>query len=191
MVESRARQTLFRGTLQYNLAPLNDKQGGAASGQHDAAALWDALERTGMAARVRAMGGLDAQVSEGGGNLSAGERQLLCMSRALLRKSAILVMDEATASIDHATDEKIQHMMRSDFNGVCTVLTIAHRLRTVCFYDHILVLGGGEVLEAGRPLPLLTRPHGTLQQMAVETGDYEALLSIAREAQAADEPARS
>ncbi len=166
--------TLFQGTMRYNLAPVTE---------HTDAELWDALRRSGLDAKVEAMsGGLDADVSEGGSNLSAGERQLLCMARAMLRRRPILVMDEATASVDHATDTRIQQMVKRDFKGNCTVLTIAHRLHTVAFYDRILLLGGGKVQEFDTPLRLLSAQSTSFRKLAEESGDYESLLHAAKEA---------
>ena len=150
------------------------------------AACWDALRRSGLEAKARQLGGLEAGVAEAGGNLSAGERQLLCMARALLRRASILVMDEATASVDHATDARIQQMVKTDLKGTCTVLTVAHRLNTVVFYDQVLLLDRGAVLEHGPPLELLGREHGAFRKLAEESGDLAALAEAAREAAGAE-----
>ena len=166
--------TLFQGTVRYNLAPVSE---------HSDAELWSALARAGLDEKVASMaGGLAADVAEGGGNLSAGERQLLCLARAMLRRRPLLVMDEATASVDHATDGRIQQMVRRDFRGWCTVLTIAHRLHTVAFYDRVLVLGAGEVVEYDTPLALLSKEGGNFRGLAEESGDLESLLAVAKEA---------
>lgn len=87
---------------------------------------------------------LAAPLSENGNNMSVGERQMLVLTRALLRKSRILIMDEATASVDNATDQKVQTVIKKEFAN-STILTIAHRLDTVMNYDKILVLSAGEV----------------------------------------------
>ena len=108
--------------------------------------------------------GLASDISEGGSNLSAGERQLLCMARTLLRRRPVLVMDEATASVDHSTDARIQQMVKRDFKGTCTVLTIAHRLNTVAFYDLVLLLGQGAVVEYDTPLTLLRTAGGAFRK---------------------------
>ena len=95
-------------------------------------------------------GGLDAHVAEGGENWSAGQRQLLCLARALLEKTKLLVMDEATSNIDPHTDDKIQAMLKGAFDD-CAVLTIAHRIDTIMWYDKVLVLDQGTVLEYDAP----------------------------------------
>ena len=96
--------------------------------------------------------GLDTVISEGGKNLSVGQRQLVCLARALLRKSKILVMDEATSSVVGTTDEQVQETIRNEFlaKGV-TVITVAHRLDTIINYDKIAVLKDGELVEYGPP----------------------------------------
>eukprot|EP00965_Chrysotila_dentata_P039707 1319724-Pleurochrysis_carterae.AAC.1 len=171
--------TLFRGTLRYNLMPVESGEPLADE------LLWAALRRAGLEVKVRAMPlGLDHVLSEGGGNLSAGERQLVCMTRALLKRASILLMDEATASVDHETDARIQDMLRSDFCGNTTILTVAHRLHTVMFYERVLVLGAGAVLEHDAPHALLTKQNGVLRGLAEESGDYEVLLASAMEATA-------
>ena len=104
------------------------------------------------------------------------------MARAMLRRRPILVMDEATASVDHATDARIQQMVQRDFRGDCTVLTIAHRLNTVAFYDRILLLGGGAVQEYDAPLELLRSEGGAFRRLAEETGDLDGLLRVAEDA---------
>jgi len=172
---------LFKGSLRYNLAPVDDEADLTSD-----AACWDALRRSGLEAKARQLGGLEAGVAEAGGNLSAGERQLLCMARALLRRASILVMDEATASVDHATDARIQQMVKTELKGACTVLTVAHRLNTVVFYDQVLLLDRGSVLEHGPPLELLGREHGAFHKLAEESGDLAALVEAAREAAGAE-----
>jgi ABC-type multidrug transport system fused ATPase/permease subunit len=92
-------------------------------------------------------------------------------------------MDEATASVDHVTDTHIQQMVKRDFKGNCTVITIAHRLHTVAFYDRILLLGGGKVQELDTPLRLLTTSNSSFRKLAEESGDYESLLQAAKEAE--------
>eukprot|EP01034_Spumella_vulgaris_P029483 gene29483-36545_t len=100
--------------------------------------------------------GLTEEVAEGGDNFSAGQRQLICIARAILRKPKILVLDEATASIDNETDALVQKMVRSEFKD-CTVLTIAHRLNTIIDSDKVMVLDAGVMAEMAPPEELLAR----------------------------------
>ncbi|CAH2267216.1 jg2944 [Pararge aegeria aegeria] len=112
---------------------------------------------------------LDYNVSEGGANFSAGQRQLVCLARAVLRSNKILVMDEATANVDPQTDSLIQTTIRRQFAS-CTVLTIAHRLNTIMDSDRILVMNRGEVAEFDHPHVLLSDPNSLLSFMVRETG---------------------
>jgi ATP-binding cassette subfamily C (CFTR/MRP) protein 1 len=112
--------------------------------------------------------GLDELVAEGGENFSQGQRQLLCIARSLLRNPKILVMDEATASIDNATDTIIQEMIRSNF-GSATVLTIAHRLNTIMDSDRVLVLSKGEITEFDTPASLLSQKDSMFYAMVEES----------------------
>ncbi|KAL0069222.1 hypothetical protein AAF712_003585 [Marasmius tenuissimus] len=115
---------------------------------------------------------LDSPVSEGGDNFSTGEKQLLCMARAILKRSRVLVMDEATASVDYFTDELISRTIRQEFAG-STILTIAHRLRTVIDYDRIMLLDQGRIVEFDRPGKLLSQPSSKFHSLCKATGKEE------------------
>ncbi|KEP50340.1 multidrug resistance-associated ABC transporter [Rhizoctonia solani 123E] len=121
---------------------------------------------------------LETKVSEGGNNFSQGQRQLLSMARALLRKSSVIIMDESTASVDFETDAKIQTTIREEFNQ-SILLTIAHRLRTIIDNDRILVLNAGRVVEFDTPANLLKKPDGIFHEMCKKSGDYDELIQMA------------
>ncbi|ORY42753.1 P-loop containing nucleoside triphosphate hydrolase protein [Rhizoclosmatium globosum] len=158
---------LFSGTIRSNLDPFE---------QYTDAELWSALERADLKAAVTAApGGLDSPVTENGENWSTGQRQLICLSRAILKNAKIIMLDEATASVDMATDEFIQKAIRKDFSGA-TLLTIAHRLSTIADYDRILVLGHGKVLEYGTPADLLDDANSHFSGMVAETGPANSSL---------------
>ncbi len=121
---------------------------------------------------------LSSPVTESGSNLSQGQRQLLCLARALLKSPRVLLMDEATASIDYATDAKIQDTLR-EVKG-STIITIAHRLQTIVDYDKVLVLDKGKVVEYDAPWDLIEREHGIFRGMCEMSGDLEGLLEGAK-----------
>ncbi|KAL9112829.1 MAG: hypothetical protein Q9227_002906 [Pyrenula ochraceoflavens] len=123
---------------------------------------------------------LSSPVSESGSNLSQGQRQLLCLARAILKAPRVLVMDEATASIDYATDTKIQETLRELKEN--TILTIAHRLQTIIDYDKVLVLDKGEVIEYDDPWTLLRKEGGSFRGMCETSGDFDKLQVLARKA---------
>merc|ERR1712224_289717 len=138
---------LFSNTVRYNLDPFN-----TASDEE----IWTALRKVNLADAISKLtDGLSELVSEGGENFSQGQRQLLCIARSILRKPKILIMDEATASIDNTTDELIQTMIRENFANA-TILTIAHRLNTIMDSDRVLVLDNGRVAELDTPANLLS-----------------------------------
>ena len=150
---------LFAGTLESNLD---------ANGKSTPEDMWKALEAASpdLVRQFQAGGGLKSQISEGGGNLSQGQRQLICLARALIKKSKILVLDEATSSVDVQTDQQVQDTIRREFvdKGV-SVITVAHRLDTVLGYDKVAVLGEGEVLEYGSPSDLLQIKNGEFRSL--------------------------
>ncbi|KAL7748869.1 Transporter of the ATP-binding cassette (ABC) [Sorochytrium milnesiophthora] len=121
---------------------------------------------------------LDSSVSEGGANFSVGQRQLLALARALLRRSKVIVMDESTANVSHDLDAKIQETIRSEFSA-SSILCIAHRLRTVIDFDRILVLDHGEVREFDTPYNLLQQEDGIFRHMCVDSGEFDHLCHIA------------
>ncbi|EZA62671.1 putative multidrug resistance-associated protein [Ooceraea biroi] len=159
---------LFSGTLRRNLDPFDS---------YTDHVLWQALEEV----ELKEMG-LEAHINEGGSNLSVGQRQLVCLARAIVRNNPILVLDEATANVDPRTDELIQSTIRLKFEK-CTVLTIAHRLNTVMDSDRILVMDAGTAVEFDHPHILLQKELGYLKSMVLETGKAmaEALAGVARE----------
>lgn len=119
---------------------------------------------------------------DGGSNFSMGQRQLVCLARAILRNNKILICDEATANVDPETDKLIQKTIRKKFSD-CSVLTIAHRLHTVMDNDRILVIDAGNAVEFGHPYELLQRSDGHLRQLVDQTGTATAdvLMRIAAE----------
>uniref|UniRef100_A0A1B0BGT0 Multidrug resistance-associated protein lethal(2)03659 n=1 Tax=Glossina palpalis gambiensis TaxID=67801 RepID=A0A1B0BGT0_9MUSC len=152
---------LFSGTLRYNLDPLDQRQ------DED---MWKALEDVELRSYVSTLiGGLDCRIYDGGANFSVGQRQLVCLARAILRQNRILILDEATANVDPETDKLIQRSIRSKF-AKCTVLTIAHRLHTVMDSDRVLVMDAGKAVELDHPFVLLQRSNGFLYQLVDQTG---------------------
>ncbi|KAJ6631472.1 multidrug resistance-associated ABC transporter [Mycena sp. CBHHK59/15] len=129
---------------------------------------------------------LDTQVSAGGTNFSQGQRQLIAMARALLRRSAIVVLDEATSSVDFKTDAKIQTTIREEFTD-SLLLTIAHRLKTVIDYDRLLVLDKGKLAEFDTPLRLIEKEDGIFRNMCLKSGYFSELEASARAKAARDQ----
>merc|ERR1711865_1173844 len=165
---------LWSTTIRDNLDPFN---------LTNDEAVWNALTAVGLRKllenEVIYAGGLNFMVAEGGANFSLGQRQLFCIARALLRKSKILMLDEATASIDRETDRFIQTMIRESFQNV-TTMVIAHRLNTIMDFDRILVFDDGQVAEFDTPLNLLNKVAGSkgaiFRSMVDATGTESARL---------------
>ncbi|KAF9113681.1 hypothetical protein BGX27_001044 [Mortierella sp. AM989] len=128
---------------------------------------------------------LDTPVKENGSNFSQGQRQLIALARALVRQSKIIVMDEATASVDFETDLKIQGTIREEMAN-STILTIAHRIRTIADFDRVLVMNAGEVAEFDKPLTLMKKEGGLFRSMCERSSEFDALLAIAEEKERKD-----
>ncbi|KAI0080061.1 P-loop containing nucleoside triphosphate hydrolase protein [Panus rudis PR-1116 ss-1] len=167
---------LLSGSLRQNLDPF---------GQYDDATLNDALRAAGLfslqseddESRIT----LDSPIASGGGNLSVGQRQILALARAIVRRSKLLILDEATSAIDYETDTIIQSSLRKELDKDVTLLTIAHRLQTIMDADKIMVLDAGKIVEFGKPSELLQNEHGFLKSLVDESGDKAALYAMAAE----------
>ncbi|GIY00688.1 canalicular multispecific organic anion transporter 1 [Caerostris extrusa] len=152
---------LFNGSLRMNLDPNNE---------YSDEEIWASLEKAYLKTFVSNLSeALEHDIEEGGSNLSAGQRQLVCLARALLKNSKILVLDEATASVDMDTDQLIQNTIRTAFADR-TVITIAHRINTVLDYDKIVVLESGKIVEVGNPTNLLENENSQFYIMNKEAG---------------------
>lgn len=142
------------GTVRYNLDPV---------GTHSDEDLLRALDQMGLREAVFAqLGGLDADLNTD--KLSAGQRQLFCLSRAMLRDSKVLLLDEATSSLDRETEARVDHLVRTRFNG-WTAIVVAHRLRTIADFDKVLVLEHGRVAEYDTPTRLLQTPDSKFKKL--------------------------
>ena len=152
---------IFSGSLRANLDPF-----GEASDPE----VWAALEKVTLKPFARALPNrLDELMGSDGGQLSFGQRQLVCIARAMLKKSRILLCDEATSSVDHETDQIIQRIIRTEFADH-TVLTIAHRLETIVDCDRVMVMEDGAVAELDAPGVLLRDPGSRFARMAAKAG---------------------
>ncbi|KAH1001745.1 hypothetical protein HUJ04_005722 [Dendroctonus ponderosae] len=152
---------LFSGTLRKNLDPFDE---------YNDQTIWNALEEVELKSAVSDLPhGLESHMSEGGSNFSVGQRQLVCLARAIVRRNKILVLDEATASVDPHTDGLIQTTIRKKFSG-CTVLTIAHRLHTIMDSDKVLVMDAGRAMEFDHPHKLLEDARGVFYSLVQQTG---------------------
>ncbi|KAI5699855.1 hypothetical protein M8J75_009903 [Diaphorina citri] len=153
---------LFSGTLRKNLDPFE---------KYPDYVLWTALQEVELKDMIMEGAGLNMTVYEGGTNFSVGQRQLICLARAIVRNNVILVLDEATANVDPKTDLLIQRTIRKKFAD-CTVLTIAHRLHTIMDSDKVLVMDSGVAVEYGHPGDLLSQPSGYFKDLVNETGSF-------------------
>ncbi|KAM7463735.1 hypothetical protein LguiA_031856 [Lonicera macranthoides] len=151
--------TLFNGTVRYNLDPLC---------KHTDQEIWEVLGKCQLRDAVQEKeNGLDSSVVEDGSNWSMGQRQLFCLGRALLRRSKILVLDEATASVDNATDLILQKTIRTEFAD-CTVITVAHRIPTVMDCTMVLSISDGKLVEYDEPMNLMKREGSLFGQLVKE-----------------------
>lgn len=175
--------TLFTGDIRSNLDPFD---------QYTDAQIFEALRRVNLIApgetatsdaneNQNKFLNLDTAISEGGNNLSQGQRQLMCMARSLLKSPKVILLDEATASIDYKLDAMIQQTIRDEFSN-STILTIAHRLRSIVDYDRILVMDAGRVVEYEDPYVLITDKSSLFYLMCENSGELDTLTMVAKEA---------
>ncbi|KAH8101555.1 hypothetical protein BXZ70DRAFT_101862 [Cristinia sonorae] len=166
---------LLSGTLRQNLDPFDE---------YDDAVLNDSLRTAGLFSLQHieedARLTLETAISSGGGNLSVGQRQILALARAMVRRSKLLILDEATSAIDNETDNVIQASLRNELDKDVTVLTVAHRLQTIMDADKIMVLDAGRLVEFGEPGDLLRNDAGLFRALVDGSGDKELLYSMAK-----------
>lgn len=142
--------TIFDGNIRHNIDPF---------GTHTDDQIWEALRRVHLFEVVSQLpGGIDSELADEGANFSLGQRQLMCVARAILRKSKILLLDEASSSIDLETDYLLQKTLRTEFAD-CTTITIAHRIATIMDSDRVMVLEAGKLAEFDSPSALLRNPN--------------------------------
>ncbi|KAJ2786338.1 Transporter of the ATP-binding cassette (ABC) [Coemansia interrupta] len=178
---------LFNGTIRFNLDPFDE---------YPDELVWDALKRAYLVNENSSVNGseniaqhermtgifnsLNNEIKENGQNLSLGQRQLVALARALVRRSRLIVMDEATASVDFDTDSRIQRTIRGSEFANSTLFCVAHRLRTIIDYDRVLVLDKGKVVEFDTPTNLLQKSDGIFKNMCEQSGEYEQLVKLSR-----------
>ncbi|WPK23590.1 hypothetical protein PUMCH_000831 [Australozyma saopauloensis] len=176
--------TLFTGTIRSNLDPYD---------QYTDEQIFEALTRVNLIARGEREASkqvtttdnqnkfldIETSISEGGSNLSQGQRQLMCLARSLLKSPKVILLDEATASIDYESDALIQQTIRGEFSN-STILTIAHRLRSIIDYDKILVMDAGRVVEYDDPYVLIADKDSLFHSMCENSGELDTLTKLAK-----------
>ncbi|KAH8108770.1 GM23954 [Phellopilus nigrolimitatus] len=196
---------LIHGTLRENLDPLEQLDDASLNDALRAAGFFDVKESVskqhdsqqeqvdqtsrnetgageipdGTETNVNARIGLDTMVESGGTNFSLGQRQIIALARAIVRRSKLLILDEATAAIDYDTDAAIQKTLRTEFSKDTTFITIAHRLQIIMDYDKIMVLDAGKLVEFDSPKILLEKESGLLRALVDESDDRDVLLKLA------------
>ncbi|KAJ8951066.1 hypothetical protein NQ318_003764 [Aromia moschata] len=151
---------LFSGTLRYNLDPFDE---------YTDEVLYRAINEVELKDPANIINRLENRVMDGGSNYSVGQRQLICLARAIVRNNKVLMLDEATANVDPQTDGLIQKTIRKKFAD-CTVLTVAHRLNTIMDSDKVLVMDAGTMIEFDHPYLLLQNQNSTFYNMVAESG---------------------
>lgn len=174
---------LFSGSFRSNIDPFNKVSDEKIMECMKKVDLWEHIkEKEGETDPIKAK--LESEVEEGGANYSVGQRQLICLARALIRNPKVLLMDEATANIDLQTDQFIQKMLSREFKDT-TVITIAHRLNTIINYDKIMVLEKGKVKEFDEPIKLLTDEESFFGNSIKKVGEkyYNEMVEMAKNKQ--------
>lgn len=183
--------TLFSGTIRTNLDPFVEYSDEAIYAALRRVNLISADDEVGIVSQSNSSQAsqenqnkflnLYNPITEGGGNLSQGERQLVCLARSLLKNPKVMLLDEATSSIDYKSDAIIQKTIREEFHSL-TILTIAHRLRTIIDYDMILVMDAGRVVEYENPYVLISNRESLFYSMCENSGELDTLIKLAKEA---------